>query len=624
MQPTVILQCDGPAERVREILGDPDVASLLVPRSNARQLPYIEVQSVKTADAGAGSTIVLRVCVPARTRRLASTQFLAGVVLVASGLASMPRMGLSPIGVVGLGVLFLLAFLRLNSKCEQALRCLLGAFVRQLRPLMMVAHASPVSLRLAEAPLLFLGISIIVLGVLFVLGPLFGSLLAFIFITSVCATLSSSGLELRTWRGALVQVHNAWHFVAFTAVLLSALYVIVPATMYQVAHRPEAARRSLAALGENAIAAFAVWPKDTPSTRTIVRATYDALLVENGSSVVFSTWLLLLTSAGAALVIILFANVARREWCNLQLPRSVPDLPMGRRDKALLMLSSVLAAPFYWMNAILCVEIVTFLVTGHSWILAPLGWMLGLVEQCVIYTIGSSPASRWIFFAMVFPPVGVGAICLGSAARRLLGMLAKELRMSWAKPKEDDRLANVAGFVELVCKRHRTARPHLRIIENEGAIIWSDASAFGRWTRITLSSGCVKELSELELCALIAHEIGHVRRDAQEIERLKVLSLLLLAPAYVLLALYDFAEREHEADAFAVNVMGDTKALVGALVKLAVLEAQRPRRGADGQEESVRAGPWASWRRFGGFVVGSSVFAAKYPLLEHRLGRLRA
>ena len=85
---------------------------------------------------------------------------------------------------------------------------------------------------------------------------------------------------------------------------------------------------------------------------------------------------------------------------------------------------------------------------------------------------------------------------------------------------------------------------------------------------IELSSGTIELLTQQELRAAIAHELGHIRQGLWKVSALKLLSSLAMFPNYYLTLCLDWAKKEMDADQFALKIIKDTEPLKQALIKM--------------------------------------------------------
>jgi Zn-dependent protease with chaperone function len=87
-------------------------------------------------------------------------------------------------------------------------------------------------------------------------------------------------------------------------------------------------------------------------------------------------------------------------------------------------------------------------------------------------------------------------------------------------------------------------------------------------------------LTEAELKAAVAHELGHVRQGTAWLRWLRLISTLGGHPPWFLLLPVDLRSLEEEADQFALRAGADPQALASAVIKAGNLGGSIIRKGA--------------------------------------------
>lgn len=165
----------------------------------------------------------------------------------------------------------------------------------------------------------------------------------------------------------------------------------------------------------------------------------------------------------------------------------------------------------------------------------------------------------------------VAGVAAGSP-RRLLGQLGTRP----AVPGDEARLVNL---VEALCVADGLALPKLRVLEDPAP----NALVLGATTRdavLVVTSGLLGLLDRMELEALVAHELAHVKRKdlSAAAAAMRALALVAQLSPVASRGVQRLAgpSREALADQAAVRVTCYPPALAGALDKLATAGTTRP------------------------------------------------
>jgi len=165
----------------------------------------------------------------------------------------------------------------------------------------------------------------------------------------------------------------------------------------------------------------------------------------------------------------------------------------------------------------------------------------------------------------------------------------------------------VGQFMRRVCEENRLPLPKIRLIHDDNPTAYTYGS-LPMNARVALSDGLFRFLDDEEVCAVAAHELGHIRHYDFAVMTLASTTLQLLYEmywlftrslskgknnplpaiglmAYVLwlvgtyLVLFLSRTREYMADAFAAKACGDPAPLQRALVRIAYGMAEVQRTG---------------------------------------------
>lgn len=170
-----------------------------------------------------------------------------------------------------------------------------------------------------------------------------------------------------------------------------------------------------------------------------------------------------------------------------------------------------------------------------------------------------------------------GLVVLGLALGVVVGLgaaflahwygTAITLRLSGAVAADPARYARLHNLVEGLCVASGLPKPDLYVIDDSAP----NAFAAGRSSKhavVVVTTGLLESLDRMELEAILAHELSHIKSRDIVVSTLAVTTVGLVAPSLVPTAVG--ANREARADRSAVELTRFPPALISALEKLRV------------------------------------------------------
>jgi Zn-dependent protease with chaperone function len=259
-----------------------------------------------------------------------------------------------------------------------------------------------------------------------------------------------------------------------------------------------------------------------------------------------------------------------------------------------------------------------YFIFGHGWVFPRFVEAIALLEANLEWLFGSRLLARMAAILLSIPLALTGVLLAGKALQGLVAIAWREIWLLYPRVWSSAPWQRVDGILTSMCEKEGMAVPQIDVVSHRLPPIFSEASLFGLRSRISLSETWASRLTDEELAALFAHELHHLRGDAQRIGRLKCLSILGLFPVHYGLLLHNFAKKELDADDYAVRVMNDAKPLIGALVKLSMAGVNVSMDFTMGHGERTR------FFRFMRVIFNDSFYGAAYPTIVERLARLKA
>jgi Zn-dependent protease with chaperone function len=276
--------------------------------------------------------------------------------------------------------------------------------------------------------------------------------------------------------------------------------------------------------------------------------------------------------------------------------------------------------------AILCVDSLGYAFLGHSLVLANTAnlcsWVFASCKIAFGPNVGQLAAVLTLI-ALSLPLL----FLTGAFIRRALYALILWLRIltrhrrSQSHPKALWLQECLTG----ICRKHGIKAPALLLTRRTGTGVRLLHVAATNTAIIEVGTDTLDFLSCPELAAVMSHEIAHIRQGLWPISLLKALSCLALFPNSYLTLCLDWADKEIDADRFAVAVTGDAEALKRALVKASAAQlvyVARPRvrhRGFWARLLQVLGARWDSVLASLRFFFGDGLLGYAHPYLSERL-----
>jgi len=202
-----------------------------------------------------------------------------------------------------------------------------------------------------------------------------------------------------------------------------------------------------------------------------------------------------------------------------------------------------------------------------SWFFVPFLSLGMLKEPADVH--GWDLVARIVLLAIVLPPLyvwgrrtlGIGAdwfrgigLALGLARRRLT--ISQELRTTLTE----------------LCRNTNLPVPRLRILRRGTVFLCLRTGLVARRPILLISTGALSRLTEPEMKAAIAHELGHANQNLGRFRWLRIASILGGYPPWFLLLLTDFRQLEEDADRFALQAGAEPQHLASAIIKASSVE----------------------------------------------------
>jgi len=298
----------------------------------------------------------------------------------------------------------------------------------------------------------------------------------------------------------------------------------------------------------------------------------------------------------------------------------------ARSVRYMIILHYIVGAIVNTAAAILCVGCLGYAFSGRSFLFANTAnlcsWLFASSKMALGPTTGQI-AAVLTSIALTLPLLAL----IGVFIRRALLVLflwftlLTRRRSSRSQP----RASRLQEYLTRICREHGIKVPVLLLTRKKGTRIRLLHVAVANAAVIELSADALEILSDQELAAVISHEVAHIRQGLWPTTVLRALSCLALFPNYYLTLCLDWADKEIDADRFAVAVTGDADALKRALVKVSASQLTYVT-GSDVVKEGFWTRPlsmlrihWNSVRASLRFFFGDGLLGYTHPYLSDRL-----
>lgn len=337
---------------------------------------------------------------------------------------------------------------------------------------------------------------------------------------------------------------------------------------------------------------------------------------------------------------------SRKIWCDevgksegLQGP-TVPYLPRAwkrpvpRMLRFLIFFHYIFGGLINLAAAIFCLDGLSYLFIGRTLLIersANLWSWIFATSQIVMGSWWGQVAGAALVLAINIPIL----LVLMTYARRWLRNVFLTIHISLGRLNGTEifgeKYSLMDKYLTDVCLKFHIKRPVLFLTKDSNALVrlhW--LSLTGRPV-IEITSGTFDLLSQEELKAVIAHELGHVRQGLWKIRILKYLSSAALFPNHYLTLCLNWSQKEIHADQFALELTDDQQSLKNALVKMSTAQISYLN-GSNQQKTSFSRNwlvskistKWHSIMISARFFWGDNLFGYAHPYLSERLEMLNA
>jgi len=243
--------------------------------------------------------------------------------------------------------------------------------------------------------------------------------------------------------------------------------------------------------------------------------------------------------------------------------------------RALILLNWVVGGTINIVAVVFCIDSLSYLFKGQALLFEKTvnlwSWVFAASKTLLGTTAGQKTGA--VFIIIISLPI---LILFATFIRRGVSnifLMMKILFRHFCQPKhKNTKTFYVENFVKQICSKYDIAAPTIILVDSQNIIIRLRWISFVDKTIIELSSGTIELLTQQELKAAIAHELGHIRQGLWKVSVLKLLSSLAMFPNYYLTLCLDWAKKEMDADQFALKITKDAEPLKQALIKISTAQ----------------------------------------------------
>lgn len=241
-----------------------------------------------------------------------------------------------------------------------------------------------------------------------------------------------------------------------------------------------------------------------------------------------------------------------------------------------------------WLGTLISLDIIAYLITDRPLLFAVLRCPLAICRASLAgaFAVFECGVPRW---TLLVPWVLLFLLALPTlllTVRWTLTFLGAAVRgLRWARYGGSHPgmiTQGIRDFTASAARRLRVRIPELRLTPHDSIRVhvsgWPLLPA-----KIDISRGALRLLEEDEMCAAIAHELAHTRRDVHMVAVAGWASRIALFPNRVLALAMDFTRAEFRADEASARLIGSPEPLIRCLAKVTVhgaVEARARERAA--------------------------------------------
>lgn len=313
----------------------------------------------------------------------------------------------------------------------------------------------------------------------------------------------------------------------------------------------------------------------------------------------------------------------------------VPYLPQAWKWKTPLILQGVVMLHYVFGGivnvaaAIFCVDGICYSFSGRT-ILIERGanlWSLLFVSCKMLWGNGTGQVIGTVFVFIVAMPFLMTFAAYLRRAFHSITLMARVVRSQFSGNATDSKALFVKNSVKDMCSENAVREPVVILVKKKDIGIRLYWAVLNARAVIEITDGALELLTQDELRAAIAHELGHVKQGVLKVEVLKLLSSLALFPNHYLTLCLNWSSKEMQADRFALEATNDPNSLKQALIKTSTghvsdlndSAGQRRPRFSNGWLGSKIRKKWLSILTSVRFFWGDSLFGYSHPYLSERI-----
>ena len=279
-----------------------------------------------------------------------------------------------------------------------------------------------------------------------------------------------------------------------------------------------------------------------------------------------------------------------------------------------------------------CIDSLSYLLKGQSFLFEKTAnlWSWVFAACKILFGITAGQKMGAIFIILVSMPA---LILFATFIRRGIFNVILTIKVSlnrfFSLNHQNPKILSMTEFVKQICSESNLLTPTIILVNSNDIIIYLRSLPLGGKSIIELSNGTIELLTQQELKAVIAHELGHVRQGLWKVSVLKSLSSLAMFPNYYLTLCLDWAKKEMDADQFALAVTKDPQSLKQALIKISTAQIPYSILATDSNlgffNKSLKAKLEIFSKRLHSIVIsvkfffGDGLFGYVHPYLSERL-----
>ncbi len=248
------------------------------------------------------------------------------------------------------------------------------------------------------------------------------------------------------------------------------------------------------------------------------------------------------------------------------------QFPLGLR--ALIFFHYIVGGLFNIAVTVFSLDSLSYACFGKTFILSTIANLWAWPFTAAKILLGIEAGQKFGTFLIIVISLPFLFLLITFIRRTILNLIIilKVLLLQLSFFSYNEEYSYIGDYIKNTCSKFNLTMPTVIITRSKQVIIRIHSLSLIGKSAIEISTATVDLLDDGELKGAVAHELGHIRQGLWKVSILKLLSSLAMFPNYYLTLCINWANKEIDADRFAVAITGQPKLLKHALVKISTAQ----------------------------------------------------